>query len=47
MMKMNKIIGILLAVCFLMSVTVAAVSAAAEGRDQGPMGKDEEMIKAQ
>jgi hypothetical protein len=27
MMKMNKILGILLAVCFLMSVTVAAVSA--------------------
>ncbi|OEU43737.1 hypothetical protein BGV40_02485 [Methanosarcina sp. Ant1] len=28
-MKMNKIIGILLAVCFLLSVTVAAVSAGA------------------
>jgi hypothetical protein len=27
MMKMNKILGILLAVCFLMSVTAAAVSA--------------------
>jgi hypothetical protein len=27
MMKMNKILGILLAVCFLLSVTAAAVSA--------------------
>jgi len=40
-MKMNKIIGILLAACFLMSVTVAAVSAGDNNRDnQGPMGKD-------
>ena len=38
MMKMNKIIGILLAVCFLMSVTAAAVSAAKENNNYG--GKD-------
>jgi hypothetical protein len=44
MMKMNKILGILLAVCFLMSVTVAAVSAAEPKgivkKDEGPKFND-------
>ena len=39
-MKMNKIIGILLAACFLMSVTVAAVSATAP--EKGKYGKENE-----
>jgi hypothetical protein len=34
MLKMKKILGILLAVCFLMSVTVAAVSAAPNYTDK-------------
>jgi hypothetical protein len=44
MMKMNKILGILLAVCFLLSVTAAAVSADPQkmtgpikGPDKGPI----------
>ena|SRR5665647_1383402 len=39
-MEMKKILGILLAVCFLMSVTAAAVSAGGNDKQQGPMGKD-------
>ena len=37
-MKMKKILGILLAVCFLMSVTAAAVSAGENQEKDG--GKD-------
>ena len=33
MLKMKKILGILLAVCFVLSVTVASVSAAPGDRD--------------
>jgi Ni/Co efflux regulator RcnB len=38
-MEMKKILGILLAVCFLMSVTAAAVSAG-DNRDNNWNGKD-------
>jgi len=39
-MEMKKILGILLAVCFLMSVTAAAVSAGVPSKDSGWNDKD-------
>lgn len=42
MLKMKKILGIFLAVCFVLSVTAAATSAApyTDGRKQGNHGKN-------
>ena len=36
MLKIKKTLGILLAVCFILSVTVASVSAAPDSRQGGP-----------